>query len=136
MNPSLRHHGVWDLPAGTVVRVSHGLYDHVALLGDREVAGERGVVAFSADAGGFVEQPFSVWASGRTVRVDGYPGKLPPKAVLLRARAMRGRSYSWANFNCEHFVRQAHGLPIESPQLRRWAFLGSVVGLLSLVAGT
>jgi hypothetical protein len=136
MNPSLRHYGVWDLPAGTVVRVSHGLYDHVALLGDREVSGERGVVAFSADAGGFVEQPFSALAGTRTVNVDGYLGKLPPAVVLQRARAMRGRSYSWANFNCEHFVRQAHGLLVESPQLRRWALLGSVVGLLSLGAAT
>jgi len=135
MNPSSRHQGVWDFPVGTVVRVSHGLYDHVALLGDREVMGERGVLAFSADAGGFVEQPFSALAGGRTVRVDGYPGKLPPAVVLRRARAMQGRSYSWANFNCEHFVRQAHGLPSESPQLRRWAVLGSVVGLLTLVAG-
>lgn len=133
---SWRQHAIWAYPAGTVVRVSHGLYDHVALLGERQVAGERSVLAFSAEAGGFVEQPFSAFAGGRTVTVDGYPGKLPSTIVLWRARAMQGRPYSWSNFNCEHFVRQAHGLPIESPQLHQWAFLGGIFGLLTLAART
>lgn len=125
---------VWALPAGTVVRVSHGWYQHVALLGDCVTQGERSVLAFSAQAGGFSEQPFSIFAKGRSVTVEGYLGGLPPAAVMRRARLKQGQAYSWTNFNCEHFVRYAHGVPIESPQLRQWAFLGSVLGFLALAA--
>lgn len=136
MIQSRRLEDLWASAAGTVVRVSHGLYDHVALLGDRQIGGERSVLAFCAEADGFIEQPLSAFACGREVKVDGFPGRLPPMIVLRRARAMQGRRYSWLDFNCEHFVRHAHGLPTESPQLRQWAFLGGVAGLLALVART
>ncbi|OJY54876.1 MAG: hypothetical protein BGP19_08665 [Thiobacillus sp. 0-1251] len=102
----------------------------MGLLGDHLIVGERSVLAFSAKEQGFVEQAFHAFAQGRQVRVDGYPGSLPPAIVMHRARLKRGQAYSWVNFNCEHFVHYAHGLPMESPQLRQWAFLGSVVGLL------
>lgn len=124
----------WGPPAGTVIRVRHGLYDHVAMLGDHAVGGERAIVAFSAQAGGFVEQPFSAFARGQDVAIEGYLGSLPPAVVMQRARMKRGQVYSLADFNCEHFVRYAHGVPVESPQLRQWAFLGGLVGVLTLAA--
>jgi hypothetical protein len=34
--------------------------------------------------------------------------------------------YSWITFNCEHFVRHAHDVAVESPQLKRWATLAGV----------
>lgn len=121
-------------PAGTVVRVSYGLYDHVALLGDRLIQGERSVLAFSAKARGFTEQRFCAFADGRTVASDGFLGGLPPSSVMQRARSKQGEPYSWMDFNCEHFVRYAHGLPIESPQVRRWAIFGGAVGVLVLAS--
>lgn len=129
-----RQQDVWALPAGTVIRVRHGFYDHVAMLSDRTADGERGVVAFSAQAGGFVEQPFSAYACGRAVVIEGYLGSLPPAVVMRRARMKQGKVYSLPDFNCEHFVRYAHGIPVESPQLRQWAFLGCLVGVLTLMA--
>jgi len=114
---------IGNLPSGTVIRVNHGWYDHVALIGDRILQGERSVLGFSAQVRGFVEQPYSAYASGRTVTIDGYFGVLPPEIVMKRARLKRGQAYSWTDFNCEHFVRYAHGVREESPQLRRWAFL-------------
>src|SRR3569832_122832 len=127
-------HDFWGLPAGTVIRVRHGWYDLVGLLGDHLIVGERSVLAFSAKEQGFVEQAFHAFAQGRQVRVEGYPGLLPPAIVMHRARLKRGQAYSWVDFNCEHFVHYAHGLPMESPQLRQWAFLGSVLGFLVLAA--
>lgn len=41
---------IWALPTGTVIRVSHGWYDHVGLIGERPIKGERSVMAFSAQA--------------------------------------------------------------------------------------
>ncbi|QOJ31431.1 MAG: hypothetical protein HRU81_04570 [Gammaproteobacteria bacterium] len=134
MNIAQRQQSVWELPAGTIIRVRHDWYYHVGLIGDRIVSAERSVLAFSADTKGFVEQPYSEFAKGRDVTADGYPGCLPAATVLQRARAIRDRPYSWAGFNCEHFVRHAHGLPVESPQLREWTILASIVGLLACVA--
>lgn len=128
-----RQQNMWALPAGTVIRVRHGLYDHVAMLGDRGISGERGVIAFSAQAGGFVEQPFTAFAGGRAVVIEGYLGSLPPSVVIQRARMKQGQEYSWSDFNCEHFVRYAHGAPVESPQLHQWVFLGGLLGFLTLV---
>ena len=128
--PSNQHY-IWSLPIGAVVRVSHGWYDHVGLMGDNICRGERTVVSFSARAGGFTEEPFSAFASGQQVAIDGYPGALPPQSVMQRACLKQGRSYSWTEFNCEHFVRYAHGVPIESPQLRQWASLGGVLGCVA-----
>ena len=127
-----RQQGVWAYRPGTVVRVNHGLYDHVALLVEHVTYGDRNVLAFSAQARGFIEHPFSDFARGRAVTVDGYFGQLPGDVVLQRARSMQGRPYSWIAFNCEHFVRHAHGIEIESPQLQQWALLGSAGGLLAL----
>lgn len=120
------------LPTGTVIRVSHGWYDHVGLLGDSLLKGERSVVAFSSKDMGFVEQPYSAFSQGRQVTSDGYLGSLPSAAVMQRSRLKKGTPYSWINFNCEHFVRYAHGVQIESPQVKQWTILGSVAGLAFL----
>jgi len=125
---------IWALPTGTVVGIKHGWYDHVALIGDRLINGERSVLAFSAQAGGFVEQTYSAFAGESNVTINGYLGSLPPETVMQRARLKHGQAYSWINFNCEHFVRYAHGVPIESPQLRQWAFLGGVLGVFALAS--
>lgn len=82
------------------------------------------VIAFSEESGGLIEQPVSAFARGRPLTVAGYPGRLRPALVMQRARSMHERPYSLMSFNCEHFVRFAHGLPVESPQLKQWAFFG------------
>jgi hypothetical protein len=111
------------------------LYFHVALIGDRIIGSERSVLAFTpgAGAGGLIEQRFSEFARGRPVTRVGYLGTLPPEIVLQRARTMSEAPYSWTEFNCEHFVRYAHGVPVESPQLRFWAAVG-LFGLISFAA--
>jgi len=120
------------LPPGTIVRVSTVFYEHVGMLGDRLVNGERTVIAFSARAGGFEELPLSQFAGGRPVTLGDYPGCLPPGVVMQRARSRQRQAYSWFTFNCEHFVRYAHGVAVESPQLRQWAFVAGLLGLLSV----
>jgi hypothetical protein len=122
------------LPVGTVLRVSHGLYDHVGLLSDRVIQGERCVLSLSAAADGLVEEPYSAFAAGRQVFSDGYFGRLPPEVVLQRARSKAGQVYLWTVFNCEHLVRYAHGVRVESPQLQRWMlFAGGCAGLFAVL---
>ena len=117
---------------GTVIRVWSGLYEHVGLLGERTWYGERTVLSFSPDKGGFCEEPYSQFAKGSPVRTQGYLGVLDPWMVLSRARAMRGRRYSWTAFNCEHFVRLAHGVAVESPQLQGGVFVAGLIGMLAM----
>lgn len=112
------------LPAGTVIRVSCGWYDHVGMLADYWWRNERAVISFSPKARGILEERLSDFARGREIHVDGYLGNLSPFEVMRRARFKRGQPYSWTTFNCEHFIRCAHGVEIESPQLQRFAFLG------------
>lgn len=123
------------LLVGTVLRVSHDLYDHVGLLSDRLIQGERSVLSFSAAADGLVEEPYSAFSAGRPVFSDGYLGHLPPEVVLQRARSKFGQVYSWTQFNCEHLVRYAHGVRVESPQFQRLMLLaGGCVGLFAMLA--
>jgi hypothetical protein len=130
----LNQQNIWTLPAGTVIRVNCGLYDHVALLSDWPINGERGVLSLSAQHGGLVEESISAFSARKTVTVDGYLGATPPAMVMQRARLKRGQAYSWTEFNCEHFVRYAHGVPIESPQLQKWAALGGVLSVFALMS--
>lgn len=133
MTPSSLLH-LWSLlRPGVVLRVSHGIYDHVGLVSDRRVGGELAVISHSADAGGVVEEPLSVFAGTRTFYIDGYPGQLPWFEVMARARSGWPKFYSLFGFNCEHFVRYAHGLPVESPQIRAWMSMG-VLGLVLVAA--
>jgi hypothetical protein len=129
MNASKTPPNIWELPSGTVIRADHGLYSHVALLGDGSLHGERTVVEFSSASGGFAELPFSEFSKNRRVTVDGYLGALSPSEVMQRASLKRGQTYSLTNFNCEHFVRYAHGLQIESPQLQKWTMFGIIAYL-------
>jgi hypothetical protein len=134
MSNVLTEKDFWRLPAGTVIRVNCGFYDHVAMLGDGVINGERSVLSFAAGTHGLAEISLSAFAARRPINVDGYLSALPPGAVMQRARLKREATYSWLDFNCEHFVRYAHGLPIESPQLQQWSFLGGVVGVLALMS--
>lgn len=120
---------------GTVLRLDRGLYDHVGILGEHAWGAERQVLSFGPGPVSLVEMPFSQFAAGSVVKVDGYPGQLAPEAVLAQARRIGAlRRYSWLGFNCEHFVRAAHAAEIVSPQLGRAFMLAA--GLLLLSSGT
>jgi hypothetical protein len=120
MNRIADHSNLHLLLPGTVLRLNRGLYDHVAILGEYAWTGERQVLSFGPGPVAFAEIPYSAFARGSVVKVDGYLGQLPPQTVLARARRIGvTRRYSWLAFNCEHFVRAAHGIRIESPQLGR-----------------
>jgi hypothetical protein len=119
--------------AGTVLKVSHGLYYHFGLLGPQVITGERAVISQSSQKGGLLLEPYSSFASGREVICEGYPSALPPQLVLQRAMEKQGKRYSLRFFNCEHLIRHAHGLSPRSPQVEAWAFLAGVITLLCLV---
>ncbi len=123
-----------QLVAGTVIARHHVGYVHVGLLGDSVHGCDRTVLEFSASAGGFCERSLAGFADGRQMYVIGYPGNLAPAEVMNRARMLSERPYSLFQFNCEHFVRIAHGLAPESPQVQAWVLIGLIAASVGLLA--
>ena len=102
---------------GTVLAVAVGPVEHVGIVTDQTQAGFPTVISNSHRAGGVAEEPLPTFTSGGELRIVGYLGKLSPAEVLRRARSAIGTKWKLFNWNCEHFVRWAHGLKPSSPQL-------------------
>src|SRR6185436_17217370 len=98
---------------GDVVAVSFGFYRHVGLVSDslHWPTAEPLVFSGTARLGIFAEEPLSAFAQNRVVTYDGYPGALPRREVIQRARSLLGQPWHLLFNNCEHLVREAHGLP-------------------------
>lgn len=97
--------------------------------------GEQLVVSGSLATGRFVKQTFSEFAGGRRVFIASeIIGPLHPLEVERRALERVGKQYRLLSYNCEHFVRDVHGLAPASPQLTAALLsLGLVAGALFLV---
>lgn len=102
---------------GSVVSTPFFLGRHVGIVTDRLKDGSPTVISNSGALGGIVEQSLDEFKGKNPVRIDGYPGKMTASTVLSRARSKIGTPYSLLTWNCEHFVRYAHGLQQQSPQL-------------------
>jgi len=105
------------LRPGTVLSTGRPFYRHVGMVTDRFVNGVPTVISSSGGRGMVVEESLDAFRGQGDIRADGYLGSLSPEMVLVRARAKLGTRYSLFNWNCEQFVRYAHGLNQESPQL-------------------
>ncbi len=112
-----------SLPAGTVIGMRFGPFEHIGIVTDTPIAGVPGVISNSRARGGVCEESLAAFAEGKPFRVLGYTGSLPGDDVVRRARTMIGRRYKPLRFNCEHFVRLAHGLRARSPQIETVAVL-------------
>lgn len=105
------------------------------------------VIHNSKHCGDVRETSMTDFAAGAIgpVRSEGYPGRLEPWQVLLRARQVKGRRWSLTSWNCEHFTSWVHGFEPSSPQLQAgvakasFGALGFGVGgflLAALVSGS
>lgn len=119
-------------PPGTVVSAGRGFYRHVGLLTEVIPGYPQRVISLNPGLHGYqvIEEDLAQFARGQDVTVVPLLGGLPGEEVLRRARSGLHQPYAWTLFNCEHFVRFAHALPLESPQLKAWALLGSFAALL------
>jgi len=115
-----------SLPAGTVIGVRSGAIEHVGIITDQRIDDMPAVISNSYAHRGVREEPLSSFARGRPFRIHKKMSTMAGEEVAHRARRMIGRRYDALRFNCEHFVRIAHGLKPRSPQLH---------GALALAAG-
>jgi hypothetical protein len=116
---------------GTILSTSRGFYRHFGIATDNYVNGQPMVISNSGAHGRVVEESLEQFQGQGDIKNEGYWGKLPYQEVLARARKKLGSSYSLLDWNCEHFVRLAHGLKPESPQVAFVAVL--CVGVLFAV---
>lgn len=102
------------------------MYWHKGIATDQWLNGEQLVISCSGRAGKVVLEPMSVFTAGMGAETMPQLSALSREIVLHQALQMLGKPYSLMDFNCEHFLYQAFGLPPQSPQ---------VATLFSLVAG-
>lgn len=92
------------------------------------------VASASAADGRVVEESLTSFADGGIVRKAPINGELPTQVVVRRARNRLGKAYSLFSYNCEHFVRDVHGLEVRSPQVHAVIAPAFLIGLLYLTA--
>ena len=115
-----------SLPPGTVIGVRSGAIEHVGIVTDWRIDGMPAVISNSYAHRGVREESLGDFAGGRAFRIHKRLSDMPGEEVADRARRMAGRRYDVLRFNCEHFVRIAHGLKPKSPQVH---------GAVALAAG-
>jgi len=119
-------------PAGTVIFVvTWGVFKHKGIVSDRWWNGKPMVLANSPRSG-VVEQSWDEFVGSQEAFIlNGFISNLPVLLVMQRARALLGRPYELFNYNCDHYVNEAHGRPVVSEQL---GVIAAVVGLMGVAA--
>lgn len=112
---------------GTILKIWLNGYWHKGIL----LADGR-VLHASKRAGRVLINSLAEFADSRRIYEEGYPGNLPSEAVVHRARRLIGQPYRLFSDNCEHLVTQAHGLPKQSQQVRKWVAVAAI-SLLAVV---
>lgn len=127
-----------ELRVGDVVGVdvvAFGLtFHHVGVIG-RVTWRDGFVVSKSRLRGCVVEESFADFTAGASKYTlhEHVRGRLDDHEVARRAYARRGEAWTaWSN--CEHFVREVHGLRSESPQLQDMIRRVGLTGIAALVA--
>lgn len=125
-----------SIAAATVVSVDRGFYRHFGLLTEAVPGCERRVLSLNPGAPGqqLREETLSEFGRGQPVMLHAPWSDLPAWVVLARARFSTLPLYSWTEFNCEHFLCHAFGLPLVSPQLRKFAAMAGVVAVTVLLS--
>lgn len=123
-----------QLDPGTVIAVRYNMYKHFAIVSDRINNGMPNLISLSYRTSGVQEEPWRLVVGNRNIELSCIKGDYPKEAVLSRARNCIDKNikYELLTFNCEHFARYAHGLPIESIQVKR-AIYGALLGAASCV---
>lgn len=118
-----------SIAAATVASVDRGPYRHLGLLTEAVSGFERRVLSLNPGEPGqqLREETLSEFGRGQPVMLHAPWSDLPAWAVLARARYSELPLYSWTEFNCEHFLCHAFGIPLVSPQLRAFAMLAGMV---------
>ena len=110
------------------------MYKHFAIVSDRISDGMPNLISLTYRTSRVKEEPWDIVVGNRSIEQSFIKGDYSKEVVLSRARNCIDKNikYELLTFNCEHFARYAHGLPIESIQVKR-AIYGAALGAASCV---
>ena len=117
------------LPAGSVISIHYPLYKHFAIVSNCFTYGKPNLISLSHRTGRVKEELWDTVVGTQPYKPSKISGSDSTEVVLKRARSYINTNikYNLLTFNCEHFVRLAHGLPMESKQVQQTIY-GSVLG--------
>lgn len=123
-----------QLIPGTVIAVRYPMYKHFAIVSDRISYGMPCLISLSYRANGVEEESWDTVVGNHAIEPCSIKGDYPKEIVLSRARSYINSKikYKLFTFNCEHFARYVHGLPLESVQVKH-ALYGAALGAVSCV---
>jgi len=107
-------------PAGHLLCVNHGLYEHVGISDGEGMVFEN---SNARNGRGLVD--YTAFSVGKGIIDLGLlPGSLPVSVMMERANKLitNEKSYHLLGNNCEHFVREVCGVDISSPQIQKAVF--------------
>ncbi|MCW8327954.1 lecithin retinol acyltransferase family protein [Photobacterium sp. SDRW27] len=115
----------FDHSPGTVLKIRCSTYWHYGISD-----GEGGVVHNSKKRRRVQLDTLDEFAEGREIVVSSITSDKPERAYHYACQQI-GRPYNLFSQNCEQFVREAHGLPVECTQFQQClvAFAGSYIVL-------
>lgn len=123
-----------ELTPGKVIAIRYTLYKHFAIVSDcfDNNNGMPKLISLSYRSSAVQEESWHDVVRGKPIEETNIKGNYTQDVILARARSCIDRSikYNLLTFNCEHFARYAHGLPVESIQVKR-ALYGAVLGAAS-----
>lgn len=102
----------FEVQPGTPLKVSYGYWHEL-------IADGQYVIHNSKQHGKVVRQPFHEVAKDNTIYVCDEVQVTDYEAAVRKARLAIGLAYDLWSQNCQHFVRWAHGLVPESPQVQQ-----------------
>ena len=122
-------------PAGAIVKIPFGLYEHFAIVSDRRsLNGKPNLISLSARRNTVCEESWDQCAKGRSVILNSEQGIYPAHIVLARAKASIGKKrWHFLKYNCEHFAYETHGLGVVSRQVNNALLAISALCFLSLI---
>jgi len=122
----------YSLPPGSVISIRYPLYKHFAIVSDSFGDGKPNLISLSCRTGCVLEESWNSVVGKRPFELSRIQGNESADTVLTRARSFISSDikYNLLTFNCEHFVRLVHGLPVKSKQVRRTLY-GAMLGTAS-----
>ena len=119
----------YNYPPATVISIRYPLYKHLAIVSDTLTDGKPNLISLSYRTGGVTEKPWKTVVGDHVFEQSQIHGNDSAEVVLKRARSFINTevSYNLLTFNCEHFVRLAHNLPIQSKQVQQ-TVIGALIG--------
>lgn len=101
--------------SGTVISIPKPPFTHFGIL-LFNFLGEPFVISNSFRKRKVVIETLETFCSDYKPTIHNMWGKYTSSQVEERAKSLLGTPYSVTRYNCEHFVRNVHGLSTESPQ--------------------